>query len=348
MGDLAIAPSDSMQIWAGTGEEDSRNSISPGGGIYKSTDGGLTWELKGLEATEHIGRIVVHPNNPDVVWVAALGGSLEFESRARSLQDHRRGRHAGSLVNFVSDKAGFVDVAIHPNDPDILFATSWERVRGPYFLQSGGPGSALWKSTDGGDTWEKVEGGGIPETELGRLTVAFAPSYPQVMYLMVEAAPLEAEDGESETQSGLYRSQDGGETWEHMNTFNSRPFYYSEVRVDPVDPDRVYFSSLRFSTTAAGPQPRQVRKSMSTTTPSGSIPMIRSGSSWATTAASPSASTREATTPSPTPSPSASSTRSATTWTCRTTSAGAFRTTTAGAGRAGKPEVPSPITTGSW
>jgi len=243
MGDLAIAPSDSMQIWAGTGEEDSRNSISPGGGIYKSMDGGVTWELKGLEATEHIGRIVVHPTNPDVVWVAALG-ALWRSNPERGIYKTTDGGDSWELVNFVSDKAGFVDVAIHPKNPDILFASSWERVRGPYFLQSGGPGSALWKSTDGGEEWSKVEGNGIPETELGRISVAFAPSYPQVMYLMVEA---QTPEGEDERPSGLYRSQDGGDSWEFMNSFNSRPFYYSEVRVDPADPDRVYFSSLRYT-----------------------------------------------------------------------------------------------------
>jgi photosystem II stability/assembly factor-like uncharacterized protein len=247
LGDLAIAPSDTLQIWAGTGEEDSRNSISPGGGIYKSVDGGLTWELKGLEATEQIGRIVVHPDNPDVVWVAALG-ALWRSNPERGLYKTTDGGDTWELVNFVSDKAGFVDVAIHPKDPDILFASSWERERGPYYLQSGGPGSALWKSTDGGESWSKVEGGGLPETELGRISIAFAPSYPQVMYLMVEAAPTVGEDGEEVTQSGLYRSSDGGETWEQTNTFNSRPFYYSEVRVDPLDPDRVYFSAFRFTT----------------------------------------------------------------------------------------------------
>jgi len=247
MGDLAIAPSDSLQIWAGTGEEDSRNSISPGGGIYKSVDGGITWELKGLEATEHIGRIVVHPNDPNTVWVAALG-ALWRSNPERGLYKTTDGGETWELVKFVSDSAGFVDVAIHPKNPDVLFASSWERVRGPYFLQSGGPGSALWKTTNGGETWEKVEGNGLPETELGRIGIAFAPSYPQVMYLMVEAAPRETEDGEEETLSGLYRSVDGGESWEHVNTFNTRPFYYSEVKVDPTDPDRVYFSSFRFST----------------------------------------------------------------------------------------------------
>ena len=244
MGDLAIAPSDPDQIWAGTGEEDSRNSISPGGGIYKSMDGGLTWELKGLEGTEHIGRIAVHPTNPDIVWVAALG-ALWRSNPERGLYKTTDGGDTWELVNFVSDGAGFVDVKVHPRDPDILFATSWERDRGPYYLQSGGPGSALWKSTDGGENWDRVEGGGLPETELGKMNVAFAPSYPRVMYLMVEAAA--PEDSDEDNLSGLYRSDDGGETWERTSTFNSRPFYYSEVAVDPADPDRVYFSSLRFS-----------------------------------------------------------------------------------------------------
>lgn len=244
LGDIAIAPSDPDQIWAGTGEEDSRNSISPGGGVYKSTDGGMTWELMGLEGTEHIGRIQVHPSNPDIVFVAALG-ALWRSNPERGLYRTKDGGETWEQVEFVSDRAGFVDVEFHPTDPNVLFATSWERDRGPYYLQSGGPGSALWKSTDGGDTWEKVEGNGLPETELGKMNVAFAPSYPRVMYLMVEAAAPEGSD--EDNLNGLYRSNDGGESWERVNEFNSRPFYYSEVRVDPADPDRVYFSALRFS-----------------------------------------------------------------------------------------------------
>lgn len=244
LGDIAIAPSDHDQIWAGTGEEDSRNSISPGGGIYKSMDGGLTWELKGLEATEHIGRIQVHPTNPDIVYVAAVG-ALWRSNPERGLYRTQDGGDTWELVNFVSDRAGFVDVKIHPRNPDVLFATSWERERGPYYLQSGGPGSALWKSEDGGDSWEKVEGNGLPETELGKMNLAFAPSYPQVVYLMVEAAAPEGSD--ENNLNGLYRSNDGGVSWERMNNYNSRPFYYSEVEVDPSNPDRVYFSSIRFS-----------------------------------------------------------------------------------------------------
>jgi hypothetical protein len=241
MGDLAIAPSDTLQIWAGTGEEDSRNSISPGGGVYKSTNGGMSWQLMGLEKTETIGRIVVHPTNPDIVWVAALG-AIWRSNPERGLYKTTDGGKSWRLVKFISDKAGFVDVAMDPSNPDHLLASSWERVRGPYFLRSGGPGSALWRSTDGGESWTEVKGGGLPETELGRIGIDFAPSDPRIIYLMVEAA-----NADTVRKSGLYRSNDGGQTWTRMNTTNTRPFYYSQVRVDPEKPDRVYFSSFSFS-----------------------------------------------------------------------------------------------------
>ncbi len=241
MGDLAIAPSDTLQVWAGTGEEDTRNSISPGGGIYKSTDGGMSWTLMGLERTEHIGRIVVHPANPDIVWVAALGAAWRSNPE-RGLYKTTDGGRSWRLVKFISDRAGFIDVAIDPRNPDHLLAASWERVRGPWFLQSGGPGSGLWRSTDGGETWTQVTGNGLPGTELGRLGIAFAPGNPRSIYVRVEAR---AEN--DSTRSGLYRSNDGGQSWTQMNTTNTRPFYYSQVRVDPRDPERVYFSSFSFS-----------------------------------------------------------------------------------------------------
>jgi photosystem II stability/assembly factor-like uncharacterized protein len=239
MGDLAIAPSDPNQIWAGTGEEDSRNSISPGGGIFKSNDAGETWELKGLVETQTIGRIVVHPTNPDIVYVAAVGHTWDFNPE-RGLYRTTDGGETWELIKFISDKAGFVDVAMHPDDPNVLFAASWERVRGPWFLQSGGPGSALWKSTDGGDSWTEVSGGGFPTTMKGRIGIAISQSNPDIIYAMVEAE--EEDDGSG--GNGLYRSDDGGATWEKMNDANTRPFYYSGVAVDPMDPDRVYFSSV--------------------------------------------------------------------------------------------------------
>jgi photosystem II stability/assembly factor-like uncharacterized protein len=239
LGDIAIAPSDTNTIWAGTGEEDSRNSISPGGGVYKSTDGGLTWEIKGLVETQAIGRIVIHPTNPDIVYVAALGHTWDSNPE-RGLYKTTDGGETWELSKFVSDKAGFVDVAMHPSDPNTLFAASWERVRGPYFLQSGGPGSALWKTTDGGQSWTKVEGGGFPETTLGRIGIAISLSNPDIIYTMVEA---DSGNGHTTRPSGLYRSEDGGQTWEKTASNNVRPFYYSQVRVDPKNPDRVYWSS---------------------------------------------------------------------------------------------------------
>ena len=247
MGALAIAPSDTTIVWAGTGEEDSRNSISPGGGIYKSTDGGLSWKLAGLEKSGAIGRIVVHPTNPSIVYVAALGQPWAANPE-RGLYKTTDGGQTWQPVKLVSDRAGFVDIAMDATNPDVLFASSWERVRGPYFLKSGGPGSALWKTTDGGKTWTEVKGGGFPETMKGRIGIAVAPSDPKVVYALVEAdtAPNPKPDKSKPAQarpSGLYRSDDGGATWTKMNGNDVRPFYYSQVRVDPKDPNRVYWSS---------------------------------------------------------------------------------------------------------
>ncbi len=248
MGMLAIAPSDTMQVWAGTGEPNSRNTIAPGGGIYKSTDGGITWNLMGLEKTQVIGRIVVHPTNPNIVWVAALGAPWN-PSADRGLYKTTDGGKSWRLVKFISNKAGFVDIAIDPTNPDILFAASYERQRGPYFLQSGGPGSALWKSIDGGESWTEVKGGGFPETMKGRIGLAIAPSDYRIMYAMVEADTTPNAKGKpsvgkaQESLSGLYRSADAGKTWTRTSTANTRPFYYSQVRVDPKNPDRVYWSS---------------------------------------------------------------------------------------------------------
>ncbi|MGE3618314.1 MAG: WD40/YVTN/BNR-like repeat-containing protein, partial [Gemmatimonadales bacterium] len=168
MGDVAVAPSDTSIVWAGTGEEDSRNSISPGMGIYKSTNGGRTWQLMGLEKTQTIARIVIHPTNPDIVYVAALG-AIWNTNPERGVYKTTDGGRTWQLVKFVSDRAGFVDLVMDPRNPEVLFASSWERIRSPYSLQSGGPGSGLWKTTDGGTTWTEVKGGGFPESMKGRI-----------------------------------------------------------------------------------------------------------------------------------------------------------------------------------
>jgi photosystem II stability/assembly factor-like uncharacterized protein len=245
MGALAIAPSDTMQVWAGTGEQNSRNSIEPGAGIYKSTDGGITWRLMGLEKTQHIGRIVVHPRNPNVVYVAALGAAWATNPE-RGLYKTEDGGQTWKLSKFISDRAGFVDVALDPANPDIVWATSYERIRGPYFLKSGGPGSALWKSTDAGATWTEVKGTGWPTTQKGRMSIAIFPGDGRIVYAMVEAdsAP-NTRTGQPPQQlnNGLYRTTDGGTTWEKMHNANVRPFYYSQVRVHPRNSNRIWFSS---------------------------------------------------------------------------------------------------------
>jgi photosystem II stability/assembly factor-like uncharacterized protein len=247
MGMLALAPSDSMQVWAGTGEPNSRNTISPGGGIYKSTDGGITWKPMGLEKTQAIGRIVVHPTNPNIVYVAALGAPWNANPE-RGLYKTEDGGQTWNLIKFISDKAGFVDVALDPSDPNVVWASSWQRVRGPYFLNSGGPGSALWKSTDAGKTWSEIKGGGFPETAKGRISIAISISNPKVMYSMVEADTVanpkpDKTKPAAKSPSGLYRSADGGATWTRTSDQDTRPFYYSQVRVHPKNPDRVYWSS---------------------------------------------------------------------------------------------------------
>jgi photosystem II stability/assembly factor-like uncharacterized protein len=256
LGALTVAPSNPDILYAGTGEEDSRNSISPGGGVYKSTDGGATWTRVGLEATQHIGRIVVHPANPDIAWVAAVGAAWT-SNPDRGLYKTVDGGKSWTRLKAISDKAGFVDIAMDPINPDVLWAASWERVRGAYFLNSGGPGSALWRSADGGTTWTEVAGGGFPATTKGRIGIAIAPSNPKVVYAMVEAdtAPRALAAGEkpdttkrAKRMSGLYRTTDGGATWTLMfrNLDDARPFYYSQVRVDPKNPDRVYWMSSTF------------------------------------------------------------------------------------------------------
>ncbi len=255
MGMLAIAPSDTQQVWAGTGEPNSRNSIDPGGGIYKSTDGGITWTLKGLEKTEAIGRIVVHPTNPNIVFVAALGATWK-SNPDRGLYRTTDGGNTWQQVKFVSDKAGFIDVAINTKNPNILFAASWERYRTPYSLKSGGPGSALWKSTDGGTTWTEVKGGGWPDGIKGRIGLDINQSNPNVIYAMLEGTGLDAkgeyQPSRTPRDNGLWRSTDGGATWTKMNSINVRPFYYSQVRSDPKNPDRVYFSSTELQVSDDG------------------------------------------------------------------------------------------------
>ena len=218
----------------------------------------------GLEKTQHIGRIVVHPTNPNIVYVAALGAAWKSNPE-RGLYKTEDGGTTWKLIKFVSDKAGFIDVGLDPKNPNVVWASSYERVRGPYFLKSGGPGSALWKSTDAGATWTEIKGGGFPETTKGRISFSIFPQNPNIVYAMVEADSIRGQKAAPGTKrsrssaNGLYRTKDGGKTWEKMNDANTRPFYYSQVRVHPRNPDRVWFSSTSVLVSSDGGKTARTR-----------------------------------------------------------------------------------------
>jgi photosystem II stability/assembly factor-like uncharacterized protein len=230
IGALTIDPSNSETVWVGTGETWTRNSVSVGRGVYRTTDGGENWELMGLEDGERVGKIIVHPSESDTVWVCVTG-HLWDANEERGVFKTTDGGKTWSKILYVDADTGCADMDIDPQDPRILYAAMWEFRRSPDFFRSGGDGSALYRSTDGGDTWKKL-GNGLPEGELGRIAVAVAPSRANRVYASVEA----------ET-TALYRSDDLGESWEKTSTapvVQGRPFYFSEMAVDPEDFDRVY------------------------------------------------------------------------------------------------------------
>jgi photosystem II stability/assembly factor-like uncharacterized protein len=255
MGMLAISKTDTNTVWAGTGEPNSRNSIEPGGGVYKSTNGGNSWTFMGLHDTQHIGRIQIDPRNANTVYVAALGPVWKAGGD-RGLYKTTDGGTTWKLIKAgANNKTGAVDIQIDPTNPDVLYLSMWERYRTPYSLISGGTGSGLFKSTDAGATWTEIKGSGYPEGVKGRIGIAIAPSNPQIVYALTEAASQEPGPMSYQRDpaaNGLYRSTDAGKTWTQMNHYDTRPFYYSQVRVDPKNPDRVYFSSTQMQVSNDG------------------------------------------------------------------------------------------------
>ncbi len=219
-------------VWAGTGERNRRNSAGVGTGVYKSMDGGRTWTHVGLANTESIDAIILHPTDPNIAYVGALGPTWG-DGIERGVFETTDGGKSWTNILYVNEATGAGDLVMDPANPNHLIAGMWEFRRWPWFFKSGGPGSGLYMTWDGGETWEQLTSDdGLPEGELGRIGLAFSRSSPNVVYALVEA-----------TRSELLRSDDGGRSWEMVNDDRGiavRPFYYGQLRVDPENENRVY------------------------------------------------------------------------------------------------------------
>jgi photosystem II stability/assembly factor-like uncharacterized protein len=271
IGAVAVAPSAPDTVWVGTGEGNNSRSVYWGNGIYKSTDAGMTWQHMGLPDSGHIGRIVVHPTNPNIVYVAVLG-QLYSDNPERGLYKTTDGGRTwnqvltdvieptGRLQNETTRHIGVVDVALHPNDPDTLYAATYDKVRRPWTFNEAGPGSRIYKSTNGGDDWTMLEGG-LPMGMLGRIGLAVTPDSPDTVYAVIEDVNVDGMSDDERYQlllngapagrdnnDRVWRSDDSGATWQAVspadqNVGGGPPYYYGQIIVDPNDVDTVFVLS---------------------------------------------------------------------------------------------------------
>lgn len=281
VGDITVAPSNPGIVYVGSGEPNNRQSSSFGDGVYKSTDAGKTWTNVGLKDTQSIGRIVIHPTKPDIAYVAAVG-HLFGPNKERGLFKTTDGGKTWTNTNFIDEDTGFIDVAMDPKSPETLYAASYQRRRTPHGFNGGGPGGGLWKTTNGGRTWTRLQGSGLPEGILGRIGLDICRTKPNVVYAQIEVGasagtggnvaadgkPLQPGGGRGAAgaaaaggrggqpgqpppppdpkRSGVWRSDDFGKTWRVTANNNNRPMYYSEIRVDPNNPETVYTMGAPF------------------------------------------------------------------------------------------------------
>lgn len=227
IGDVTIHASNPNLVWVGTGEPQNRQSSPYGNGVYKSTDGGRTWAHMGLDETRHIGRVIIHPTDPDIVWVAALG-HLWGPNEERGVFRTTDGGASWEKVLYVDEHTGAVDLAIDPGDPHTLFAAMYQRQRTGWGFNGGGPGSGLYRTVDGGDSWTELTEG-LPEGDKGRIGLDVFRQDGNRVYAIVQA-----------DEGGVFRSLDRGDSWEKMSDTNPRPMYYSKIRIDPSNADRIY------------------------------------------------------------------------------------------------------------
>jgi photosystem II stability/assembly factor-like uncharacterized protein len=229
IGCVTIDPNNPNVIWIGTGENNNQRSVAYGDGVYKSLDGGKSWENVGLKTSEHIGKIIVHPKDSDTVYVAAIG-PLWSKGGERGVYRTKDGGKTWEAVLTVDEHTGVNDIVMDPRNPDILYSSTLQRRRHVYTYVGGGPGSGMYKSTDGGDSWTKINKG-LPKTELGRIGLAISPANPEIIYAIVEAA-----DG----KGGFYASTDRGNTWEKRGDHKTSGNYYQEIIADPIDEHTIY------------------------------------------------------------------------------------------------------------
>ena len=232
-GDIAIFGGDSRIVWAGTGEQNNRQSSSWGGGVYRSTDAGATWTFVGLRESGSIGRVVTHPTDANVAWVAVIG-NLWKPTTERGVYKTADAGRTWARVLGVDSLTGATELVMDPRDANVLYAATYQRLRSACCFNGGGPGSGLWKSTDGGTTWRKLENG-IPAGHKGRIGIAIARSNPNVLVTTIEHAAA----------GGTYRSEDAGATWRRMSGTNPRPMYYSKPSIDPSNDQRVWMMGVQ-------------------------------------------------------------------------------------------------------
>ncbi|MHB8053724.1 MAG: WD40/YVTN/BNR-like repeat-containing protein [Candidatus Aminicenantales bacterium] len=265
IGDVAFFQKDPNIIWVGTGEECSRNSVAWGDGVYKSTDGGKTFARMGLETTQSIGKVMTHPTDPNVVYVAASGHTWGTAGERGLFKTTDGGTTWTKLAGGLPDdgKTGAIDLVMDPSDPETLYVGFWQRLRRPWRFDSGGPNGGIFKTIDGGKTWTKLMKG-LPAGDTGRIGLAISRSKPKVLMAYVEhgfqpkatitegGKPKENPDYKDMTKlgTGIYRSEDGGESWIFVNRMNNRPFYYSHIYINPLEDMWVYSlaTSMSFST----------------------------------------------------------------------------------------------------
>ncbi|HET8628027.1 MAG TPA: glycosyl hydrolase, partial [Thermomicrobiales bacterium] len=240
VGALAVAESDPNVVYAGMGETTIRGNVSHGDGVYRSTDAGTTWRHLGLAETRNIAKVRVHPRDPDLVYVAAFGHA-HGPNPERGVYRSKDGGQTWELVLHRGEDAGACDLALDRANPRVLYAAFWQARRGPAYLTSGGPGSGLFRSDDGGDTWgDLTRNPGLPAGHLGKIGVAVSPARSGRVWAVVEA--VRAEDG------GVFRSDDGGESWARLNgdlALRQRAWYYCHIVAAPQDPDTVWALSLQ-------------------------------------------------------------------------------------------------------